>query len=146
MLVTEIRPVCAMDAAARAGPPPLMAGAVAAGFPSPAEPYIERGLDLHDHLVRTPAATFFVRVSGESMIGAGILDGDILVMDRSVDPRHGRIVIAAVDGDLTVKRLYRRGRDIRLLAENPRYPAIVIDRPAALRICGVVVGAARRYP
>ena len=75
------------------------------GFPSPADDFIERPLDLNEQLVSNPIATFFVRASGNSMDGAGIHDGDLLVVDRSVTPAHGKVVIAVVDGGLTVKRL-----------------------------------------
>ncbi|MFN2369128.1 MAG: LexA family protein, partial [Desulfurivibrionaceae bacterium] len=83
---------------------PLYAGGVSAGFPSPAEDYIEQHLDLNELLIRRPAATFFVRVNGDSMTGAGINHGDILIVDRSVEPAGGKIVIAVIDGEFTVKR------------------------------------------
>ena len=90
---------------------PLYLAPVAAGFPSPAEDYQDRRLDLHEHLVRNHAATFFLRASGDSMIRAGILDGDLLVVDRSLVPGNGSVVIAAVEGELTVKYLAKmRGR------------------------------------
>ena len=81
------------------------ADAVAAGFPSPAQDYFDGSLDLNDHLIRDKTSTFIVRVSGESMTGAGISDGDELVVDRSLTPTHGSVVIAILDGELTVKRL-----------------------------------------
>jgi DNA polymerase V len=111
---------------------------VAAGFPSPAEGGIEQTLDLHELLVKHPAATFFVRVSGASMINAGIYHNDILVVDRSLDPVHGKIVIAAVNGELTVKRLHREGKKIELRAENDAFAPIVIPEGADFRIWGVV--------
>ena len=86
---------------------PLYASKVQAGFPSPADDFMEGRLDLNQHLVKHPTATFFVRVSGDSMIEAGIHPDDILVVDRSLEPRHGKIVIAALDGELTVKRLHK---------------------------------------
>ncbi len=86
-----------------------LSGSVVAGFPSPAEQYMEPPLDLNELLVKRPAATYFVRVSGDSMIGAGINDGDILVVDRSLRPADGDIIIACVDGDFTVKRFRERG-------------------------------------
>jgi len=89
---------------------PLFAAGVPAGFPSPADDYIDRHLDLHEHLIEHPAATFYVRASGDSMVGAGIHDGDLLIVDRAVEPRDGHIVIAVVHGELTVKRLRRRRR------------------------------------
>ena len=88
---------------------PKLSGSVVAGFPSPAEQYMEPPLDLNELLVKRPAATYFVRVSGDSMTGAGINDGDILVVDRSLRPADGDIIIACVDGDFTVKRLREEG-------------------------------------
>lgn len=116
----------------------LFADCVAAGFPNPAEEFIEGRLDLNQHLIPHPAATFFVRVSGDSMIGAGIHPGDLLIVDRSLEARHGRVVIAVVDNELTVKRLYRRDGRIRLVAENDRYPPIEWSRGMTLEVWGVV--------
>jgi DNA polymerase V len=117
---------------------PLYAARVAAGFPSPADDYIEGKLDLNEHLVKHPAATFFVRVEGDSMIGAGIHSGDILVVDRSLKPRHGKIVIAVLDGELTVKRLEQRKGVLRLLPENNSYPIVEITDAMDFLIWGVV--------
>lgn len=116
----------------------LFAAPVRAGFPNPAEEYIEGRLDLNQHLIPHPAATFFVRVAGDSMLGAGIHPGDLLIVDRSLEPTHGRVVIAVVDNELTVKRLHRRDGRIRLLAENDRYPPIEIANGTTLEIWGVV--------
>ncbi|WP_258067788.1 LexA family transcriptional regulator, partial [Rathayibacter sp. AY1D9] len=98
--------------------------AVAAGFPSPAQDYFDGSLDLNDHLIRDRTSTFIVRVSGESMVGAGISDGDELVVDRSITPTHGSVVIAILDGELTVKRLELHPGRVVLRAENPEYPPI----------------------
>ncbi|OGT88945.1 MAG: DNA polymerase V [Gammaproteobacteria bacterium RIFOXYD12_FULL_61_37] len=117
---------------------PLYASRVSAGFPSPADDYLEGTLDLNEHLVKHPAATFFVRVSGDSMLNAGIHPGDILVVDRSLTPVSGRIVIAALDGELTVKRFDQRNGRTRLLAENPAYAPIEIQDGNELHIWGVV--------
>jgi DNA polymerase V len=84
---------------------PLYANKISAGFPSPADDYIEMKLDLNTHLIKHPAATFFVRVSGDSMLNAGINSGDLLIVDRSIEPVDGKIVIVALNGELTVKRL-----------------------------------------
>lgn len=111
---------------------------VAAGFPSPAEDYIECPLDLNSYLVRRPASTFFVRVSGESMRGAGIGPGDILVVDRAPAPADGDIVIAAVGGELTVKRLYKRHGRVALCPENTEYPVLEINDSETLEVWGVV--------
>ena len=105
---------------------PLFSGKVSAGFPSPADDYIEKSLDLNDLLIQKPAATFFVRAQGESMLGAGIHPNDILVVDRSLEPVPGRIVICALDGELVVKRLKRRGGQWVLGSENPAYRDIVL--------------------
>lgn len=120
----------------------LFADAVKAGFPNPAEDYIEGRLNLDQHLIPHPAATFFVRVAGDSMVGAGIHPGDLLIVDRSLEARHGRVIIAVVDNELTVKRLCRRDGHIRLLAENDRYPPIACAEGADLRIWGVVTSVA----
>ena len=117
---------------------PLYSSRVKAGFPSPADDYIEAHLDLNEHLVKHPAATFLVRASGDSMINVGIHSGDILVVDRSLDATHGKIVIAALNGELTVKRLYRQKGAVKLLAENPDYPPINIAESFDLVIWGVV--------
>ena len=131
-------------ASARPAAAPLFLARISAGFPSPADDYVERALDLNAHLVRNPAATFMVRVSWDSMTGAGILDGDILVVDRAEEATPGRIVVAVLDGELTVKRLQvRRGARL-LVAENPRYPPVRVDPGQELRLWGVVVGVVRR--
>jgi DNA polymerase V len=117
---------------------PLFTGKVAAGFPSPADDYIEKTLDLNELLIKKPAATFFARAQGESMLGAGIHPNDILVVDRSIDPVSGHIVICALNGELTVKRLSRENERWQLKAENPAYPDIVIHDDLELVIWGVV--------
>jgi len=106
--------------------PPLMADAVAAGFPSPADGHLERTLNLHDLLVRHPAATFFVRVAGDSMREAGILSGDILVVDRSLSPRDRQVVVAVVDGEFMVKQLRWRANRWWLVAAAPEYPPVPV--------------------
>ncbi|WP_131775989.1 LexA family protein [Legionella impletisoli] len=117
---------------------PLYGSSVRAGFPSPADDYIERKLDLNTHLIKHPAATFFVKAAGESMINAGIQSGDILVVDRSLEASHNKIVIAAVNGELTVKRLYRVAGKVQLVAENPDFEPIDITEEQDLVIWGVV--------
>lgn len=114
---------------------------VPAGFPSPADDYAEGPLDLNRHLIRHPAATFFVRVKGDSMIGAGIFSGDLLIVDRAMNPTNGSIVIAVVNGDLTVKRLHRSKGGITLLPENPAYRPIEIDHSTDFEVWGVVTKA-----
>jgi len=117
---------------------PLFSGKVAAGFPSPADDYVEKTLDLNELLVKKPAATFFARAQGESMLGAGIHPNDILVIDRSIAPVPGKIVICALNGDMTVKRLERDGEQWRLKAENPDYPDIIIHVELDTLVWGVV--------
>ena len=124
---------------------PLAAHRVPAGFPSPATDYLEDGLDLNDYLVQHPAATFLFSVQGHSMQGAGILDGDKVVVDRAVDARHGHIVVAAVDGEFTLKRLYQRHNRLELHPDNPDFQPIRLTPGQQLEIWGVVVGAVRRY-
>lgn len=117
---------------------PLFASRVPAGFPSPADDYIDQRLDLNTHLVEHPAATFFTRVSGHSMRGAGIHDGDLLIVDRALEPQDGRIVIAAVNGELTVKRLRLRKSGTWLVPEHPDYKPLKITEGLDCVIWGVV--------
>lgn len=117
---------------------PIFLGRLPAGFPSPADDYIEGKLDINKHLVKHPAATFYVRVSGDSMLGAGIHCGDLLVVDRSLEAKNGNVVVAVLDGDLTVKRLYKRDGVIRLLPENSQYQPIEIAEGQSFEIWGVV--------
>jgi DNA polymerase V len=117
---------------------PLFNGKVAAGFPSPADDYVEKSLDLNELLVQKPAATFFVRAQGESMLGAGIHPNDILVVDRSLEAVPGKVVICAINGELTVKRLERVNDQWQLKAENSAYADIVIHDDLELVIWGVV--------
>lgn len=122
---------------------PLYATAVAAGFPSPADDYIEQQLDLNAYLIARPLATFLARARGSSMMGRGIFDGDILVVDRSLTPQHGNIVVAAVNGELTCKVLDTRQQC--LMPANPNMAAIAIDDYTDLVIEGVVVHSIRQH-
>lgn len=117
---------------------PLYLSAVQAGWPSPADDYIDQQLNLHELAVENPAATFFLRAAGDSMLGCGIHDGDLLVVDRSADACHNRVVIAALDGELLVKRLLRRGKRVWLAPANPDYPEIEITAREYVHIWGVV--------
>lgn len=121
-----------------ARPLPLAGEAVPAGFPSPAEDYIEKTLDLNEYLAPRPEATFFVRVAGDSMTGASIHHGDILVVDRSVTPAPGNVVIACIDGGFTVKRLQRTATGLELAPENPDYAPTPITPDTDFEIWGVV--------
>jgi DNA polymerase V len=117
---------------------PVFLGRLPAGFPSPADDYLEGKLDLNRHLIKHPAATFFVRVSGDSMIEAGIHTGDLLVVDRSLEATDGNVIVAALDGELTVKRLSTRDRTVRLLPANKNYQPIEIHGNQTFEIWGVV--------
>lgn len=117
---------------------PLFGSVVRAGFPSPADDYVADTLDLNEHLMPRREATFLLRAQGESMVGVGIHDGDILVVDRSLNATHGRVVIAAVDGQFTVKTLEKKRGRIRLMPANPEFPPIEIQSEQELQIWGVV--------
>jgi len=117
---------------------PIFIATVPAGFPSPAADYEEGKLDLNRHLIRNPAATFFVRVTGDSMLKAGIHSGDLLVVDRSIEPRDKSVVIAAVNGELTVKRIRIRRNKVTLVAENDAYRSQEIDEKMEFEVWGVV--------
>jgi DNA polymerase V len=117
---------------------PFYSCAVSAGLPTSADDHTEGSLDLNQHLIKHPASTFFVRVSGDSMILAGIHEGDILVVDRSLEPRHGKVVIAAIDGHLTVKRLCKIQDRILLMPENENYQPIELQEGNDMVIWGVV--------
>ncbi len=123
---------------------PLFGCPVRAGFPSPATDYVAEHLDLNEHLIAHKEATFFLRAKGHSMIGAGIQDGDLLVVDRSLTPTHRSVVIAVVDGEFTCKRLYKRAGRIRLIAENPEFPAMDFSDGQELQIWGVVTNVIHR--
>jgi DNA polymerase V len=117
---------------------PFYGASVAAGFPSPADDYVEKRLDLNELLINKPASTFFVRAQGESMLGAGIHSGDVLVVDRSLNPSVGKIVVCALDGELTVKRLRSKEGKLVLAPENPEFPDIPLNEGAEMVIWGVV--------
>ncbi|MBT3902909.1 MAG: translesion error-prone DNA polymerase V autoproteolytic subunit [Pelagibacteraceae bacterium] len=117
---------------------PLFLDSVSAGFPSPATDYMENKLDLNEHLVKHPAATFIVKASGPSMIEAGISSGDLLIVDRSIVPRNNNIVIASIFGDLTVKKLHKKGSTLFLLSANNQYPSIEIKEEMECFLWGVV--------
>jgi DNA polymerase V len=123
---------------------PQFSARVSAGFPSPADDHLDRSLDLHELLISHPAATFYVRLAGDSMKGAGLHDGDLLIVDRSLTAVHGDVVIACLDGDLTVKRLYRRGGVIQLRPDNPDFAPIEIGDGREFEIWGVVTGSIRQ--
>lgn len=130
--------------AARRGVP-LLASPVRAGFPSPAEDYVEERLDFNRRLVRNPAATYCIRVSGESMQGAGILPGDLLVVDRSLKARDGDVVVASLDGSFTVKRLKTKGGRTFLAPENPEFRVTEVTGREDFQLFGVVAHLVRGF-
>ncbi len=111
---------------------------IKAGFPSPAEDHTDLKLDLNKELIKNPSATFFARVSGESMIGDGVGDGDILVVDRSVEPADGQIAVCFLDGEFTLKRVRINGKTIILVPANPSYKQIEVTADNDFSIWGVV--------
>ncbi|MCH8558462.1 MAG: translesion error-prone DNA polymerase V autoproteolytic subunit [Balneolia bacterium] len=143
MKVTDIQPLESSENSHRTEDKPALYGnTVEAGFPSPAQDHIERQLDLNEYLVKHPVATFFVRVQGESMNAANILSGDVLIVDRSLEPSHNRIVVAVLNGEFTVKKL-QRDKDtgaITLLPESddPQFKPVEITEESDFEVWGVV--------
>jgi DNA polymerase V len=117
---------------------PLVGARISAGFPSPADDFLDRKLDLNELLIHHPSATFFVRVAGSSMTGVGIQAGDILVVDRSLEPADNKIIIAILNGELTVKRICRRHAKLFLLPENPAFQPIEVTPDIQFEVWGVV--------
>lgn len=124
---------------------PLYSSRPAAGFPAPGDDQVERILDINDLVVQNPASTFFVRVEGDSMIGAGIFSNDVLVIDRSKDAKEGVIVVAAVNGEMVVKRLAQTHEGMVLVSENENYEPIVVGEDEDCVVWGVVVGSVRSF-
>ena len=120
-------------------------GSVPAGFPSPAADFAVKRHDLNELLITHPAATFMWQARGLSMTGLGIADGDILVVNRALTPKHGDIVVAEVDGDFTVKQFYRRSGVVQLRAGNPTFPPILFRDGQTMTICGVVTATIKRF-
>lgn len=118
---------------------------VRAGFPSPADDYACKRIDLNDLLVTHPQATFMLRVAGDSMRSEGIDDGDVLVVNRALKPRHGHIVVAVLDGEFTVKKLHLRTGRMKLLAGNPTYPDIVPRENQSLEVWGVATSCIKQF-
>lgn len=117
---------------------PYFSTAVKAGFPSPADDPIEEKLDLNSYLIEHPAATFFVRVEGDSMHHGGIQHGDLLVVDRSLSPKHGSIVIAVINGEFTVKRVKIQSKKLFLIPDNPEFPILEVTSEMDFQAWGVV--------
>jgi DNA polymerase V len=123
----------------------LLVHGLSAGFPSPAGDYVEDALDLNQYLIQNKPATFLFTVRGDSMMGASIENGDKVVVDRALKPKHQDIIVAVVNGDYTIKRLYKYRGTIELRPENPNYPAITFTDGTELQVWGVVVGVVRKY-
>lgn len=123
----------------------FLAHRISAGFPSPATDYAEEGLDLNEYLVRNKAATYMFTVRGDSMTGAGIENGDKVVVDRSITPVNDDIVVAVVNSEFTIKRLCKLRGCVELHAENPAYAPITFSDGSELQVWGVIVGVVRRY-
>ncbi len=117
---------------------PLYTNKISAGFPSPAEDYIDKKLDLNEFVIKHPAATFFVRANGDSMEGAGIFQNDLLIVDKSLDAKNNDIIIASLDGELTVKRFSKHKNKYYLLAANEKYPPIEVNGDREFEVWGVV--------
>lgn len=117
---------------------PFFSSTVVAGFPSPADNHLETPLDLNELIVKHPTSTFYVKVEGESMKDAGITSGDILVVDRSLSPDHGKIVVAIIDGEFTVKRILIQENGVFLAPENPAFPRIKVNPESQFEVWGVV--------
>ncbi len=119
----------------------LYSSTISAGFPSPAEDYLDKKLDLNEYLIRNPSATFLVKVNGNSMINAGINNGDILIVDRSLEPADGKVVIGVINGEFTVKRIRKSGKKLFLEPENDLFKSIEITEDTDFKTWGVVVYA-----
>ncbi len=117
---------------------PLYDSKISAGFPSPAEDYVELKLDLNQHLIKHPAATFFVKVAGHSMNDAGIHDGDLLVVDRALEPKNSDIAVCVIDGEFTVKRIKKIKGELYLVPENAAYKPIKVTEEKDFQIWGIV--------
>ncbi len=120
-------------------PLPIASDCINAGFPSPADDYLDIGIDLNEQLIKHPASTFFLRVKGSSMTNAGIQDGDLIIVDRSLDPKPGLIVVAILDGEFTLKRLRINKGILYLEAANPNYPSIDLRHYENVQVWGVAI-------
>ena len=117
---------------------PLYASKVAAGFPSPADDYVELKLDLNKYLIKHPSATFYVKVKGDSMKGGGINDSDILVVDRALEPKNNDIAVCVIDGEFTVKKLKKTKNELYLMPENPEFDPIKVSEYNDFQVWGIV--------
>lgn len=118
---------------------PLFLSKIRAGFPSPADDFLDKKLDLNEFLIKHPTSTFFVKVKGDSMIKAGVNSGDVLVVDRSLEPKDKKIVVAVVNGEFTVKRVSKRRDKLLLISENDNYAPLEIKEGTDFEVWGVVI-------
>jgi DNA polymerase V len=118
--------------------PPLFLMSVPAGFPSPADDFVDKRLDLNEYLIDKPAATYFLRVNGYSMINLSINDGDLLIVDRAVEPKNNFVVVASIDGEFTVKIFQKSSNQIKLMPANPAFKPIYINQEDDFMVWGVV--------
>lgn len=139
--VTTIQKIADKDSSDQS---PLFSSQPAAGFPALGDDSVEESLNLQDYMVDNPTATFFVKVAGDSMEQAKIFDGDVLVVDRSKNPSSGSIVVAAVNGELVVKRLHKNSNGMQLVSENDAYQPILLSESDDCFVWGVVIGSARK--
>jgi DNA polymerase V len=137
-------PIAIADKAAPV-PIPLFVQKIQAGFPSPACDYIEEGLDLTDYLVKNKSSSFLFKVASDSMKDAGIFPGDIVSVDRSIEPKHGHIVVAVIHNEFTLKRLYRKRGVVELHPDNPAYEPIRLKECEELQVWAVATGVVRKF-
>ncbi|PZO35264.1 MAG: hypothetical protein DCF19_24290 [Pseudanabaena frigida] len=123
----------------------LFSTAVSAGFPSPADDYLEAHLDLNRYLINRPESTFFMRFEGEPMLECGLREGDLMIVDRFIAPEDKKIVVASIDGELVVRRLRIRGKRFQLVAENPDIKTISINKDSEFEIWGVITFTIRHH-
>lgn len=124
---------------------PYTEGGISAGFPSPALDFMEQRIDLNVHLIKHPSSTFYGRVKGQSLKDAGIDDGDLLIIDKSLEPVHGKIAVCFIDGEFTAKRIHFQGDELWLKPENPAYPSIKVIEEHHLIVWGVVTHVIKSF-
>jgi DNA polymerase V len=124
---------------------PVVSEGISAGFPSPALDFVDLTIDLNKHLIKHPSATFYGRVKGESLKNAGISDGDLLVIDRSLEPQHGKIAVCYIDGEFTAKRIHIEKNELLLMPENESYKAIKIEQENDFLVWGIVTHVIKSF-
>ena len=124
---------------------PFLSDSISAGFPSPADDYVEENIDLNEYLISNPFSTFFLRVKGDSMMNAGIKDKDLIIVDKSLTAKPGNIIIAMIDGEFTIKRLSIKNNELYLKAENHNYPDFRFKNHIDVQIWGVVIYSIHSY-